>query len=202
MGNAVSIIKMIQKAGGEAVLCNSPETLSNSSAIIMPGVGSFDNAMDKLRSLGFIEAFELEVIQKRTPFLGICLGMQLLFEQSEEGNVPGLGWLDGNVVMFKFSELSNADMLKVPHMGWNYIHPANTGSLFSGYRDEIRFYFTHSYHVDCFNKKDILATTNYGYKFVSSVQRGHIFGVQFHPEKSHRFGIQFFKNFLKEVRNA
>lgn len=202
MGNSASILNMIRKAGSEAEICSSPNDLENASAILLPGVGAFDNGMTKLKESGFLTVLEKKVINDKTPFLGICLGMQLLFEKSEEGQLPGLGWIKGIVTKFDFSGLKQNRTLKIPHMGWNLVHPCNYSDLYAGLEDEARFYFVHSYHGNCENHSDILATANYGYEFTCSVRHENIWGAQFHPEKSHRFGIQFFKNFLKEVSHA
>ena len=202
MGNSASIFNMIRKAGGEARICTSPESLESASAILLPGVGAFDNGITKLKESGFLAVLENKVLNEKKPFLGICLGMQLLFEKSEEGNLPGLGWLKGKVTKFDFSSLDSPKPLKVPHMGWNLVRPHNYHDLYAGLENEARFYFVHSFHVNCDNQSDIIATANYGYEFTCSVRHDNIWGAQFHPEKSHRFGIQFFKNFLKEVSHA
>lgn len=202
MGNTASMLNMFRKAGGKAELCSKPNELDSATAIILPGVGSFDNGMIKLENSGLLEVLCHKVLEEKVPFLGICLGMQMLFEKSEEGVIPGLGWIRGNVIRFKFSDTQSLQSLKVPHMGWNVVHPKTYVNLFSGLEDEARFYFVHSYHVNCTDLSDILATANYGYEFTCSVRHDNIWGAQFHPEKSHRFGIQFFKNFLKEVGNA
>jgi len=202
MGNTASMLNMIRKAGGHAELCALPSALESATAIILPGVGSFDNGMRQLENSGFLEVLRCKVIEEKTPFLGVCLGMQLLFEKSEEGKQPGLGWIKGDVTRFDFSGMQSNERLKVPHMGWNVVNPKTYESLFSGAEEESRFYFVHSYHVNCKDPLDILATAHYGYQFTCSVRRDNIWGAQFHPEKSHRFGIQFFKNFLKEIDHA
>jgi len=202
MGNTASMLNMIRKAGGQAELCTSPSGLESASVIILPGVGSFDNGMTKLARSGFLEALRYKVIEEKIPFLGVCLGMQLIFESSEEGRLPGLGWIDGNVTRFDFAGVHGNERLKVPHMGWNLVHPKTYENIFAGLEYEARFYFVHSYHVNCAHSSDILATTDYGYKFTCAVRHDNIWGAQFHPEKSHRFGIQFFKNFLKEIVHA
>lgn len=202
MGNSASILNMIRKAGGEARISSSPRDLETASAILLPGVGAFDNGVAKLKESGLLDAIESKVLNEKKPFLGICLGMQLLFEKSEEGQLSGLGWLPGEVTKFDFSNLNQSQSLKVPHMGWNLVKPASSDSLYAGLADEARFYFVHSYHVNCKNASDAIATAEYGYKFTCSVQHKNIWGAQFHPEKSHRFGVQFFKNFLKEVGRA
>jgi imidazole glycerol-phosphate synthase subunit HisH len=202
MGNTASMLNMIRKVGGQAEVCAIPSELNSATAIILPGVGSFDNAMTKLENYGFLVALRSKVIKEKTPFLGVCLGMQLLFEKSEEGKLPGLKWVEGNVKRFDFSDIQFKERLKAPHMGWNVVTPKTHEGLFSGLENEARFYFIHSYHVNCSNPLDILATANYGYEFTCSVRHHNIWGVQFHPEKSHQFGIQFFKNFLKEIGYA
>jgi glutamine amidotransferase len=202
MGNTKSILNMITKINGNAEACSKVSELENASAIILPGVGSFNNVMIKLSELGLIKSLHRKVILEKVPFLGICLGMQILFEKSEEGNLPGLGWIKGNVARFNFSDLKSHTNLKIPHMGWNIVNPKTYHNLFSGLEDEARFYFLHSYYVNCFEPSNIFATSNYGYQFTCAVRHDNIWGVQFHPEKSHRFGIQLFKNFLKEINNA
>lgn len=202
MGNSASILNMIHKAGGEANICSSPKCLENASVILLPGVGSFDNGMTKIKALGLLDVLESKVLIEKIPFLGICLGMQLLFEKSEEGKLPGLAWLKGEVTKFDFLDLNQTQSLKVPHMGWNLVKPSDFENLYAGLEDEARFYFVHSYHVNCHNPSDVLATSHYGYDFTCSVRHENIWGAQFHPEKSHRFGIRFFKNFLKEVADA
>jgi imidazole glycerol-phosphate synthase subunit HisH len=201
MGNSASILNMLRKAGGDAIITADLDAIKSASAIIMPGVGAFDNGMIKLNSLGLSSLLTQRVVEEKIPFIGICLGMQLLFDRSDEGNLAGLGWLRGNVKHFDFSALDDEDRkrLKVPHMGWNVVNPIKFETLFASLEKEARFYFVHSYYVKCSDSKDILATTFYGKEFTCSVRKNNIWGVQFHPEKSHRFGLQFFRNFLKEI---
>ena len=196
------MLNMIRKAGGRAELCSNPLDLASASAVILPGVGSFDNGIDKLKKSGFLEVLEKIVLVDKLPFLGVCLGMQLLFDKSEEGKSPGLGLIEGDVTRFDFADMRSHERLKIPHMGWNLVYPKSNENLFYGLEEEARFYFVHSYHVNCTYSSDILATANYGYEFTCAVRRENIWGAQFHPEKSHRFGIQFFKNFLKEICHA
>ena len=202
MGNTASILNMIRKAGGQAELCSNPKELDLATMIVLPGVGAFDNGIEKLTNSGLLETLKQKVLEDKVPFLGVCLGMQLLFEKSEEGQLPGLGWIKGNVIRFDFSDLQLDKSLKVPHMGWNMVHPKTYNNLYAGLEEEARYYFVHSYHVNCVNPLDILATANYGYEFTCSIRHENIWGAQFHPEKSHRFGVQFFKNFLKEIDHA
>jgi len=195
MGNTGSILNMIRRIGGQALIASDEAAIMSASAIILPGVGSFDNGMQKLHSCGILVHLEQRVLQEKVPFLGICLGMQLLFEKSQEGAMGGLGWIAGEVKRFDFSGLEKKE-LKVPQMGWNLVKPAHYETLFKGLEKEARFYFVHSYHAVCSSQENALGVSEYGYPFVSAVQKENIFGVQFHPEKSHRFGMTLFKNFL------
>lgn len=202
VGNAASIMNMIRKADGNAIISSDIEQINSASAIVLPGVGAFDSGIVKLKQSGLIDVVQSRVLQDKIPFLGICLGMQLIFEKSEEGQMPGLGWLKGEVKKFNFSDVSLDKPLKIPHMGWNVIRPVNFETLYMNMEQQARFYFVHSYHVVCEDKSDILAKATYGYDFTCSVNHENIWGVQFHPEKSHRFGVQFFKNFLKIIEHA
>ena len=201
-GNAASIVNMIRRSGFQAELCSSAGELEASTAIILPGVGSFDNGVQKLSDSGLRPVLERRVLVDKVPFLGVCLGMQLLFERSAEGAQLGLGWLRGEVLRFDFPKDSNVQALKVPHMGWNIVKPRVFEREFLNFDDEARFYFVHSFFVRCEDPEDILATATYGREFTCAVRRGNVCGVQFHPEKSHKFGLKFFKNFLTEVNIA
>ena len=194
MGNLGSIQKMLKKCGANFVVSNLSKDIESAEKIILPGVGSFDKGMINLRSLQLVDVIKKVVLQNKTPILGICLGMQLLTKSSEEGVEFGLGLVDANTKRFRFDPSSK---LKVPHMGWNITHPLKKSTLYENMEDEKRFYFVHSYAVSCNKVEDILTTTNYGYEFVSSFQVDNIIGAQFHPEKSHKFGITFFNNFLE-----
>ena len=194
VGNIGSIINMIKKAGYKAKLSDNREEILLAEKLILPGVGAFDEGMEKLSESGLIPILIDKVINQKTPILGICLGMQLLTEKSEEGNLPGLGWIKGETIKFKFKEEDN---LRVPHMGWNTVHPMKTNSIFRGLEDNPRFYFVHSFYVDCHDSNDVLGITNYGHDFASAIEKENIFGVQFHPEKSHRFGMKLLKNFIE-----
>jgi glutamine amidotransferase len=193
-GNYASIVRMVEKAGGMAEIIHQPRPITNDEKIIMAGVGAFDNGMIHLKSTGWLEYLQDAVVSRSVPVLGICLGMQLMCLSSEEGKEKGLGWINANVIHFTFPKDSN---LKVPHMGWNKINIMHTGVLFDQVQEELRYYFTHSYYVRCNDENDILATSNHGHDFVAAFRKDHILGVQFHPEKSHRFGLSVVGNFLK-----
>jgi imidazole glycerol-phosphate synthase subunit HisH len=197
VGNSGSIHNMIRRIGGQSIITSNEDVVASASGYILPGVGAFDHGMSKLKSSGILDVLEYRVMKENTPILGICLGMQMLFNNSEEGDLPGLGWINGSVKKFKFTNDVDQKKLKVPHMGWNLVKPRMHQSLFKELEQEARFYFVHSYYVSCNRAEDILGTTKYGSEFVSSVARGNIFGVQFHPEKSHRFGMMLFENFLE-----
>lgn len=198
IGNIGSIINMFKKIGVKAKPSSDKDEILAADKLLLPGVGAFDNGMRSLRKAGLIEILNQKVLVDKTPILGICLGMQLLMQKSEEGTEEGLGWLDGEVKKFDFG--ANSDKLKIPHMGWNMVHPLQTDSLFHEMgEEEKRFYFVHSYHVVCENSDDILATTRYGYEFTSSVHKDNIYGAQFHPEKSHKFGMNLLKNFAEKI---
>ena len=196
MGNLGSIQNMLRRVGAKNTLVSSqPDAISTAEKIILPGVGAFDTAVDRLRSGGFIELLEHKANIEKVPMLGICLGMQLLFERSEEGGLEGLGWIEGEVRRFNFAR--NGEGLKIPHMGWNIVVQNKPSPIFVEMFQENRFYFVHSYHAVCQNAEDVLLRTNYGYDFTSAVQRDNIFGVQFHPEKSHKFGKKLLENFAR-----
>lgn len=197
MGNAGSVINMIKRAGGSAILSSAPEVIKKAEKLILPGVGSFDRGITNLRQSTFFDVLTEKVLKDKTPFLGICLGMQLLFESSEEGELPGLGWIKGNVKRFNFAGLNDASSLKIPHMGWNLVKATKLNKLLPDNEIELRYYFVHSYHVECHDPSDILATSPYGYEFTCAVQRDNIFGAQFHPEKSHRFGLGLLRKFIE-----
>jgi len=195
MGNLGSIANMIKKIGHYSEITSDISKIETASKIILPGVGSFDRAIKNLEDLGLVEVLKENVLQNKIPILGICLGMQIMTKNSEEGEKNGLGLLDAYVQRFKYQEDRK---LKIPHMGWNLVTQQKDNLLFKGMESELRYYFVHSYHVVCNNVEDLLTTTNYGYDFVSSFATDNIFGVQFHPEKSHKFGMDLLKNFVEK----
>jgi glutamine amidotransferase len=193
-GNIGSVLNMIRRVGGEALPTGDARILSAATKILLPGVGSFDNAVQKLKSQDLIEVLRERAVAG-IPFLGICLGMQLLASSSEEGDLPGLNLIPGKVR--KFSLDTSQTGLKVPHMGWNFIRKVKHSRLIAELDEGSRFYFVHSYHYECADAADQLLETDHGYTFTSGVERGNVMGVQFHPEKSHRYGMQLIKNFVK-----
>ena len=193
MGNLGSIVNMLKKIGVAAIVTSEPAAVASAQKLILPGVGSFDGAMENLHATGLVEALEKAVRVEATPILGLCLGMQLFTQNSEEGQRPGLGWIDAQTVRFKFD---GRDGLKVPHMGWSVIRARPDDALFR-MRDNRtpRFYFAHSYYVVTEHESDILAEADYGHPFVAAVQHENVVGLQFHPEKSHSFGFDVLRNF-------
>jgi len=194
MGNLGSVANMIKKVGGKSIITSDKEEIQKAIKILLPGVGAFDNAVKNLKKLDLLDLIKEKVLMGNIPIMGICLGMQLLTKGSEEGELEGFGFIDAFAKKFKFENKK----LKVPHMGWNTVKLQKKSNLFEGMENqENRFYFVHSYAVECNEKQDILTTTNYGYEFVSSFEKGNIIGCQFHPEKSHKFGMALFKNFVE-----
>jgi imidazole glycerol-phosphate synthase subunit HisH len=193
-GNVGSVIRMIERAGGVAQRISSPHEVLVAKKLLIPGVGAFDYGMTKLASLALLPALNAVAREARIPILGICLGMQLMCRSSEEGNLPGLGWIDAEVQQFSAAETRG---LRVPHMGWNTLHVVRENPLVFSGEGEKRFYFVHSYKVRCNDPADPIALTEYGEDFVSAFQRKNILGVQFHPEKSHRFGMALMRRFVE-----
>ena len=203
MGNSGSIMNILRKVGGQAVLSGDPRELAKASALVLPGVGHFDKGMEHLHSQGLVNVMNDKVMGQRTPILGICLGMQLFANGSEEGSSPGLGWVDADFVRFNFdAQTAAAEGLKIPHMGWNTIRLRKENPLFASMANDARFYFVHSFYARCKQEDDILATTWYGQDYVSAYARDSIIGVQFHPEKSLRWGIDVFRKFVQLVQRS
>lgn len=194
-GNVGSIKNMLKKLGErEVIVTGKSEDLIYADKYILPGVGAFDYGMNSLDASGLIPELENQVLGNKKPILGICLGMQLLGRRSEEGERKGLGWIAFDTVRFNLEK-----QYKIPHMGWNYVSVVKEDEpIVKGMtQNKERFYFVHSYHAVCDYSDNILMTCNYGYDFTASVISNNIIGVQFHPEKSHRFGMQLFKNFME-----
>jgi len=194
MGNLGSLKNIIKKIGHQAIVSNNPKEIQNASKLILPGVGHFAEAMSNLKKLNLIELLNQKVLIEKTPILGICLGMQLMTTFSEEGNTEGLKWIKGKTVKFNFGDNNT---VKIPHMGWNEINIAKNHLLNTNFEQLSRFYFVHSYYVTCDDKKDVLHTTHYHSEFTSAFANENIIGVQYHPEKSHVFGIQLMENFIE-----
>ncbi len=192
LGNLDAFANIYRRLGIEAFAARSPTDLNAASRIILPGVGAFDWAMTCLRASGLCDALNEEVLFKKKPILGVCVGMQIMANSSQEGIESGLGWIDAEVV--KFDTLLSNQQTLLPHMGWNNVTPIGKQTLFCG-MDELQYYFLHSYFMLPKRKNDTIATSNYGVDFTSAVSYANIYGTQFHPEKSHQWGIRLLKNF-------
>jgi glutamine amidotransferase len=196
VGNIGSIANMLKKVGEEAEITSDVNQIKRSRRLILCGIGAFDDGMGKLESLGIIDILKHKVLEEKTPILGVCLGMQLFTEESEEGEQRGLGFIKGRTKRFDLSKDANSS-LKVPHMGWNSVSLSKPSLLLKDMYEDPRFYFVHSYHVVVSEKKDELLSTTYGYPFTAGFEHENILGVQFHPEKSHKYGIKLYENFVK-----
>lgn len=194
--NLGSIMNMIKKLGGSYRVATGPSDLGDAEKILLPGVGAFDHAMELLGRLGFTEALREKVMVDKVPTLGICLGMQIMTEYSEEGDAPGLGFISGGVKKFKLSLAEGG--LKVPHMGWNRVRVEKSTRLFENMDEKPRFYFTHSYHVCDIPSNAKLLLCDYGYEFIAGFEQENIIGLQFHPEKSSVNGLKILKNFIEK----
>lgn len=195
VGNLASIKNMLKKAGSDAIISSEENAILDADKLILPGVGAFDTCVEKLQQSGLLDAINKKVLQEKVPVLGVCVGMQLLTAGSEEGELPGLGWIKGRVVKFKQSQL--APGTKIPHMGWTNVSLNKPSRLFEDMHEDPRFYFVHSYHAELADMDNALLLANYGYSFVAAVEHNNIIGVQFHPEKSHKFGLKLFSNFIR-----
>jgi imidazole glycerol-phosphate synthase subunit HisH len=195
MGNVGSMLNMLKKAGARAVLSSDPADIASADRLILPGVGAFDAGMRQLRDRGLVEPLQRKVVDQEAPILGVCLGMQLFTRGSEEGGEPGLGWVEATTVRFQFAEPANG--LRIPHMGWNHLSPRRPHALTRSLPDDPRFYFVHSFHLRCQRPEDVVATTWHGYEFPSVIARGNVMGTQFHPEKSHKYGLALLKAFAE-----
>jgi len=195
LGNVRAFADVYKKLNIPAIIVKQAGDLKNISKAILPGVGAFDQAMQLLEKSGMRQSLDEIVLHRHVPVLGICVGMQMLAGSSEEGSLPGLGWIDGEVKKFNPSALEQS--MRVPHMGWNNIKPLKTNDLLQGFDLESRFYFLHSYYFQSHRSEDIIAVTDYYGEFACAVNSGNVFGVQFHPEKSHHWGIRLLENFAK-----
>ncbi|MHC1729915.1 MAG: imidazole glycerol phosphate synthase subunit HisH [Syntrophobacteraceae bacterium] len=194
MGNLGSIFNMFKKIGVSSIITSDPKQIEISDKLILPGVGHFDRAMEKLDSTALRTVLDSKALQEKVPVLGICLGMQLMTRASEEGTLPGLGWVPANTSRFRIEPESR---LKVPHMGWNDVFRSCESPLTLGFEAGFRFYFVHSYCVQVDDVKHSILKARHGVEFDAGIQKDNIFGVQFHPEKSHRFGMKLLENFAR-----
>ncbi len=192
IGNVGSIKNMLKKVGVKSQITSNLHEIEKAEKLILPGVGSFDYGMTQLKNSNFIDILNQKVLYEKKPILGICLGMQLLTNGSEEGTESGLGWINASTIKFKFEDYNN---LKVPHMGWNEVQLKKESKLLRDLPVSSKFYFVHSYYVKCENKSNIILSSTYGHEFTCGIEQENILGVQFHPEKSHKFGMKILKNF-------
>lgn len=195
LGNIKAFVNVYERLNIPIKIAKTKYDLNDASKIIIPGVGAFDYAMEQLNKSGMRDELENKVIRDIVPVIGICVGMQILAKSSEEGKLPGLGWVDGKVLKFDINNIPYKTRL--PHMGWNNINPIAESTLLKGFNNESRFYFLHSYYFVCNNQQDIISTTQYGIDFSSAINHNNIFGIQFHPEKSHSNGVSLLNNFAK-----
>jgi glutamine amidotransferase len=195
LGNLGSIQKAFNRIGVTTIISNSISEIESAKKLILPGVGHFTKGMQNLKESGFIDVLNRKVIIEKTPILGICLGMQMMTDFSEEGNVEGLGWIKAKTI--HFSNINKDSNIKIPHIGWNSLEFDTKNPLFNKIDLNAQFYFVHSYYVQCENHQNSMSRTNYILKYDSSIQNENIYGVQFHPEKSHSTGLQLLKNFAE-----
>ncbi len=192
LGNVLAFSNVYRRLGIPVIVAKDAADLLGATKIVLPGVGAFDHAMELLQRSGMRSSLEELVLARAVPVLGVCVGMQILAGNSEEGKLRGLGWIEGTVCRFA---PTNAPPLRLPHMGWNDVKPVGPSALFAGLSSDARFYFLHSYYFQCAQKENILAQAEYGVTFSCAVNSKNIFGVQFHPEKSHHYGARLLKNF-------
>jgi len=195
LGNVLAFVNVYRRLNVPVTVARSAGELAGASKLILPGVGAFDHAIERLDQSGMRQEVESLVLQRGLPLLGVCVGMQMLAKSSEEGQLPGLGWIDGAVRKFDVSTLPPGTRL--PHMGWNDVQPVASSGLFKGMEQDARFYFLHSFYFHCSSNENVLAACDYGGTFCCAVNSGNIYGVQFHPEKSHHNGTQLLKNFAE-----
>lgn len=197
LGNIKAFANVYKRLNIDTLCASSADELENASKIILPGVGAFDHAMEMLDSSGLRECLDELVLVKKVPVIGICVGMQMMTESSEEGIRQGLGWIKGRVKRFSYSDNQNELRYPLPHMGWNNISSVKDCALTKTLDNDKRFYFLHSYYVECANQADIVATANYGFDYACIVNHDNVYGIQCHPEKSHHNGVSLLKNFAK-----
>lgn len=191
LGNVLAFLNVYERMNVAVSIAGTAADIKNADKLVLPGVGAFDRAMERLDASGLRDSIEEAVMVAKKPLLGVCVGMQMLADSSEEGGKSGLGWIGGAVRKFPGNEVG------LPHMGWNDVTPSRPNGLFAGMDDDARFYFLHSYYFDCRDHRDRLATSEYGSEFCCAVNQGNVFGVQFHPEKSHHWGQHLLRNFAE-----
>lgn len=196
MGNLRSVAKALERLGVKSIITSHKKDFLKADKIILPGVGYFSTGMNNLKDYGLLEIINKRVLEDKIPILGICLGMQLFSEWGEEGDAKGLGWIKGKTIRFDFQK--KYINLRIPHIGWNSLYSIKKKNyLLEDISNDTQFYFVHSYHVNCDDKNDVMATSSYGYEFTSVINKNNIYGTQFHPEKSHKTGLKLLKNFIK-----
>ncbi len=194
LGNLGSIHNMLRRLGFPSIISAEVDVINNSSKIILPGVGSFDSGIQNLNDLGLWDVLNKKVLLDKVPTLGICLGVQLMCKRSEEGILPGLGWFNAEILSFKGRFVKDTN-LPVPNMGWRMVSSNRPSPLAHDFPENSRFYFVHSYFMNPSEKDDVILTSNYGFEYAVALNRGNIYGVQFHPEKSHKYGFSLMRNF-------
>ncbi|WP_256822461.1 MULTISPECIES: imidazole glycerol phosphate synthase subunit HisH [unclassified Pseudomonas] len=195
LGNIQAFVNVYKRLHIPVVVARSAQELQGASKLILPGVGAFDHAMERLNASGMRETLDELVLVKKVPVVGICVGMQILADGSDEGELPGLGWVSGRVRHFR--SVPGLERLSLPHMGWNDVEPMSSNPLFKGFEEEARFYFLHSFYFECAQPSHAAARASYGLDFSCAVAVDNVYGVQFHPEKSHHFGVGLLKNFAE-----
>ncbi|HEY7475072.1 MAG TPA: imidazole glycerol phosphate synthase subunit HisH [Vicinamibacterales bacterium] len=195
LGNIRAFLNVYRRLNVEVKTATTAEDLRDASKVILPGVGAFDHAMERLAASGMRETLDDLALRRRVPILGVCVGMQILGRGSDEGQLPGLGWIDARVKAL--GSLMAGETLPVPHMGWNDVRPVSRTRLFDGLDREARFYFLHSYYFQCAREEDAIAVASYGRDFACAANAANVYGVQFHPEKSHHYGARLLQNFAE-----
>ncbi|WP_129777762.1 imidazole glycerol phosphate synthase subunit HisH [Peristeroidobacter soli] len=195
LGNILAFANVYKRLHVPVAVVRTAAQVREATKLILPGVGAFDHAMELLNASGMREALDEVVLSNQVPLLGVCVGMQILGKSSDEGRLSGLSWIDG--VVKKIDTTTSGQPVRLPHMGWNDVRPERESSLFAGLQTDARFYFLHSYYFQCAQPQNVLATSDYPGNFACAVQAGSIYGVQFHPEKSHRFGVRLLQNFAE-----
>lgn len=195
LGNINSFLNIYKRLHVAAKRLRTPEDFEGVQKLILPGVGAFDHAMESFNNSGISEITHKKVLEEKMPVIGICVGMQMLANASDEGRLPGLGWVNGQIK--RFDETKIPFVTRLPHMGWNDVELDINSSIFQEFPSHPKFYFLHSYYFECANNEDRIAQADYGVTFTCAVSKANIYGVQFHPEKSHHFGVKLLENFSK-----